>query len=73
MDPLWLANSKLRRGRLKECIVLCDQLLQENPHDQVSIISYSFMNLIKVLYCVVLCSIVFYKIIIILNILYWFT
>ena len=36
MDPLWLANSKLRRGRLTECIEICDQLLQENPADQAA-------------------------------------
>lgn len=36
MDPLWLANSKLRRGRHKECVKICDQLLQENPSDQAA-------------------------------------
>lgn len=36
MDPLWLANSKLRRGRLKECIAICDELLSQNSGDQAA-------------------------------------
>jgi hypothetical protein len=35
MDPLWNAMSKLRRGRLEECIAICDTMLYENPTDQV--------------------------------------
>jgi hypothetical protein len=35
MDPLWLAMSKLRRGRLDECIAACDVILSQNPGDQV--------------------------------------
>ena len=35
MDPLWLAMSKLRRGRLEECIAICDELMSTNPGDQV--------------------------------------
>lgn len=36
MDPLWLAQSKLRRDRLDECIALCDELLSRNPGDQAA-------------------------------------
>jgi tetratricopeptide repeat protein 8 len=36
MDPLWLAQSKLRRGKLEECIALCDDLLSRNPQDQAA-------------------------------------
>ena len=36
MDPLWLAMSKLRRGKLAECIALCDELLSANPRDQAA-------------------------------------
>jgi tetratricopeptide repeat protein 8 len=33
---LWLAMSKLRRGKLEECISLCDELLAKNPQDQAA-------------------------------------
>jgi tetratricopeptide repeat protein 8 len=36
MDPMWLALSKLRRGEHKECISLCDELLETNPRDQAA-------------------------------------
>ena len=32
---MWLAMSKARRGRLQECIELCDGVLTQNPADQV--------------------------------------
>jgi hypothetical protein len=35
MDPLWLANSKLRRGKLDEAINICNEILANNPGDQV--------------------------------------
>ena len=35
MDPLWLAMSKLRRGKLEDCIQICDKALSTNPNDQV--------------------------------------
>jgi hypothetical protein len=35
MDPLWLALSKLRRGKLDECIGICNEILSNNPGDQV--------------------------------------
>jgi hypothetical protein len=35
MDPLWLANSKLRRGKLDEAINICNEILSSNPGDQV--------------------------------------
>ena len=35
MDPLWYAMSKLRRGKLEECIEACDSMLMTNPGDQV--------------------------------------
>ena len=34
MDPLWRALSKLRRGRLEECIEECNVRLDDNPNDQ---------------------------------------
>ena len=36
MDPMWLAMSKFRRGKIEECIVLCDELLSKNPADQAA-------------------------------------
>eukprot|EP01038_Epipyxis_sp_PR26KG_P007096 gene7096-9682_t len=36
LDPLWLAMSKLRRGKLDECIKLCDEMLAQNPGDQAA-------------------------------------
>jgi hypothetical protein len=35
IDPLWHALSKLRRGKYVECIAICDELLANNPNDQV--------------------------------------
>ena len=42
IDPLWLAMSKLRRGKLEECINICNELLAANPGDQVRIMSFNF-------------------------------
>lgn len=36
MDPLWMAMSKLRRGKIDEAIALCDQMLSQNPKDQAA-------------------------------------
>ena len=36
VDPLWMAMSKLRRGRLQECISICDEILSANPSDQAA-------------------------------------
>lgn len=36
MDPMWLAISKFRRGKLDECVSLCDELLGRNPGDQAA-------------------------------------
>jgi len=36
MNPLWLAQSKLRRNRLDECVAICDELLASNPTDQAA-------------------------------------
>lgn len=36
VDPLWMAMSKLRRGRLVECIALCDEILTNNSADQAA-------------------------------------
>eukprot|EP01036_Dinobryon_divergens_P032502 gene32502-42107_t len=36
VDPLWMAMSKLRRGRLQECITICDEILSANPSDQAA-------------------------------------
>lgn len=36
VDPLWLAMSKLRRGKLEECINICNEILATNPGDQAA-------------------------------------
>jgi len=36
IDPLWHALSKLRRGKYEECIAICDEMLANNPQDQVT-------------------------------------
>lgn len=35
VDPLFLAQSRLRRRRYDECIDICTRLLSENPYDRV--------------------------------------
>ena len=35
VDPLWAAQSYLRRRKYDECIEVCSQLLTVNPYDQV--------------------------------------
>lgn len=35
INPLWLAQSRLRRRRYDDCIELCTAALQHNPLDQV--------------------------------------
>jgi hypothetical protein len=35
LNPIWLAQSKLRRRRFDECIEICSDVLQANPYDQV--------------------------------------
>jgi hypothetical protein len=44
MDPLWMAMSKLRRSKLNECIKICDEILMENPGDQVEALAESFLS-----------------------------
>ena len=34
LDPLWAAQSLLRRRKYDECIDVCSQLLKVNPYDQ---------------------------------------
>ncbi|KAI8471721.1 MAG: TRP protein for flagellar function [Monoraphidium minutum] len=36
LNPIWLAQSKLRRRRFDECIALCTDVLQSNPYDQAA-------------------------------------
>jgi len=36
VNPIWLAQSKLRRRCYDDCIELCTAALQRNPLDQVS-------------------------------------
>jgi len=36
MNPLWLAISKLRRGKLDDSIQICDELLAQNNADQAA-------------------------------------
>ena len=33
---MWLARSRLDRGRLDECVAICDVLLADNPADQAA-------------------------------------
>lgn len=35
MDPLYMANSLLRRRRYEECVQACTEILETNPYDQV--------------------------------------
>lgn len=35
LNPVWLANNKLRRRKYDECIEICTALLEKNPYDQV--------------------------------------
>lgn len=35
MNPVWLAQSRLRRRKFDECISICDPILDKNPYDQV--------------------------------------
>jgi hypothetical protein len=35
LNPIWFAQSKLRRRRFDECIDICTGVLQSNPYDQV--------------------------------------
>ena len=36
MNPVWLAQSRLRRRKFDECISICDPILDKNPYDQVN-------------------------------------
>lgn len=36
MDPLWLAMSRYRRGKLDSTITLCDEILSQRPGDQAA-------------------------------------
>ena len=36
MDDLYYAMSKLRRGKLGECVSICDKELEKNPRDQAA-------------------------------------
>jgi hypothetical protein len=38
LNPIWLAQSKLRRRRFDECIEICSDVMQANPYDQVRIL-----------------------------------
>jgi len=35
-NPVWLAQSRLRRRRFDDCIELCTQVLEERPLDQAA-------------------------------------
>ena len=37
VDPLWLALHKFQRRKYEECLEICDQLLMQNPRDQVGL------------------------------------
>ena len=34
MNPVWLAQSRLRRRKFDECLAICDPILEKNPYDQ---------------------------------------
>ena len=36
MDPLWLAMSRYRRGKLDSAITICDDILSQRPGDQAA-------------------------------------
>ena len=36
MNDLYYAMSKLRRGKLVECVSICDKELEKNPRDQTA-------------------------------------
>lgn len=36
MDPLWLAQSKLRRRKFDQCIDICSNILEKNPYDKAA-------------------------------------
>lgn len=42
LDPLWLANSKFRRGKYEECVNICNEILAESPGDLVSQMAHYF-------------------------------
>ena len=35
MDPLYLAHSFYRRRKFEQCVIICTNLLEKNPYDQV--------------------------------------
>lgn len=35
MNPVWLAQSRLRRRKFDECLEICTPILERNPYDQV--------------------------------------
>jgi tetratricopeptide repeat protein 8 len=35
MNPVWLAQSRLRRRKFDACIGTCTSVLSSNPYDQV--------------------------------------
>ena len=41
LDPVFLAQSRLRKRKFDDCIAICTQLLDENPLDQVRL-PYSY-------------------------------
>lgn len=50
IDPLWSALSKLRRGKLEECITICNEILANSPGDQVhsTIMLCSIFNMMSI-------------------------
>ena len=37
VNPVWLAQSRLRRRKFDECIEICTSILEKNPVDQVGL------------------------------------
>jgi tetratricopeptide repeat protein 8 len=36
LNPVWLAQSRLRRRKLDECLEICTPILEKNPYDQAT-------------------------------------
>ena len=51
MEPLFMANSLLRRRRFEECVKVCTEILEKNPYDQVAMLHRDYMLARKPLLC----------------------
>lgn len=44
LNPIWLAQSRLRRRKFDECIEVCTAVLDKNPYDQVRIAGFTLVS-----------------------------